>query len=316
MLRPDGRVTLGLVAQQQPRLSESAQWAHVHEVDGHEPIARIVAPPRSVLARLPGTSTTSPNTEYVACLVPAFTADGRRQLERHARRSPCDLYDCWTFRTGPQGDFPELAAKLHKADLAANRSPAASRSAAPRSRTDRAPPGENDDRWPPPARCGCRRRAAAPDPADAAPAPRSQQEVARCRRASSPRTAAAWSRRPATMRRSRTRTRSTMRRRRLDRRSCAAIRGCAAPPGLAPGTRSSGRIGSPTPRPRKPATSRSRVTGSVTSPSASKLSRSLWRRRLPADPVDRLAVLARRSAGWRRRPAPPCSTRSPAARPD
>ena len=57
-------------------------------------------------------------TEYVACLVPAFTADGADSWNGTAPVT-CDLYDCWTFRTGPQGDFHELAKKLHKADLAA-----------------------------------------------------------------------------------------------------------------------------------------------------------------------------------------------------
>jgi hypothetical protein len=116
VLRPDGRVTLGLTAQNHHVLAESAMWAHVHEVDGHLPIGRVIAPPR----RAPGAAVVYvdylQNTEYVACLVPAFTADGADSWNG-SKPVTCDLYDWWTFRTGPEGDFPELAEKLHKADL-------------------------------------------------------------------------------------------------------------------------------------------------------------------------------------------------------
>ncbi len=74
--------------------------------------------------------------------------------------------------------------------------------------------------------------------------------------------------------------------------SCATIRGCAAPQDLAPGTRSSGRIESRTPQPRRPATSPSRVTASITSRSVSRSAVRCGGADLPADPVDRLAVLA------------------------
>jgi hypothetical protein len=120
VLRPDGRVTLGMVAQANYVLTQSARWAHVQEVVGHEPIARLVAPALTVPgADHPGYAESS---EYVACLVPAFTATGADSWTG-AAPATCDLYDCWTFRTGPQGDFHELAAKLHKADLLANQKP-------------------------------------------------------------------------------------------------------------------------------------------------------------------------------------------------
>jgi hypothetical protein len=123
ILRPDGRVTLGLTAQQHHVLSMSAQWAHVQQVDGHAPIARVVAPPRVDPA--PGAAghlDYTENTEYVACVVPAFTATGADSWDGSAAATVA-LYDWWIFRTGPQGDFHELAAKLHKADLAANQKP-------------------------------------------------------------------------------------------------------------------------------------------------------------------------------------------------
>src|SRR4051794_2066717 len=63
-LRPDGRVTLGPVAQSAHPLQVSWQWAHVHVVDGKE-IARVVSPRDLATER-----------DYVACLVPAFRPDG------------------------------------------------------------------------------------------------------------------------------------------------------------------------------------------------------------------------------------------------
>jgi hypothetical protein len=115
VLRRDGRVTLGVTAQKNHVLAQSAQWAHVQEVDGHS-IGRVIAPPRLG----PGGAEADylADTEYVACLVPAFTADGGDAWNGTAAVT-CDLYDWWTFRTGPEGDFRELAKKLHKADLVA-----------------------------------------------------------------------------------------------------------------------------------------------------------------------------------------------------
>ncbi len=119
VLRPDGRVTLGLTAQKNHVLTQSASWAHVQQVDGHGAIARIVAPPRM---KGGAPANYDDNTEYVACLVPAFTVSGADSWNGTASIT-CDLYDWWIFRTGPKGDFHELAAKLHKADLAANQKP-------------------------------------------------------------------------------------------------------------------------------------------------------------------------------------------------
>ena len=108
VLRPDGRVTLGTVTQASHHLAESWKWAHVHQVDG-PPIARILAP-----------LNLAAESDYVACVVPAFTASGADNWDGSAPVT-CDCYDRWTFRTGPLGDFPDLAAKLHKADLAPHR---------------------------------------------------------------------------------------------------------------------------------------------------------------------------------------------------
>lgn len=120
ILRPDGRVSLGLVAQGNHVLTDSWRWAHAHEVEGHEPIARLVAPPvKWPDPEDPGIEHYGylADTQYVACVVPAFTATGAESWNGSAPAT-CDLYDWWTFRTGPEGDFPDLAKKLHKAELA------------------------------------------------------------------------------------------------------------------------------------------------------------------------------------------------------
>ena len=120
VLRPDGRVTLGLTAQKNHVLIQSAQWAHVQQVEGHNAIARVVAPSPTDAAAAPIDYVA--NAEYIACIVPAFTATGADSWNGSAPVT-CALYDWWRFRTGPQGDFHELAAKLHKADLEANQKP-------------------------------------------------------------------------------------------------------------------------------------------------------------------------------------------------
>lgn len=106
VLRPDGRVGIGVLTQQQHPLGGSAQWAHLHQTDAGQ-FARVLSP--APLAQ---------GTSYAACLVPAFAADGS---DAWTGDGPVvsDCYDRWSFRTSALGDFPDLAAKLHKADLAA-----------------------------------------------------------------------------------------------------------------------------------------------------------------------------------------------------
>lgn len=116
ILRRDGRVTLGLVAQNNHKLVDSARWAHVQQVVDHGEIGRIIAPPRQAPGLAAGSLDYIDNTEYVACLVPAFRADGTDSWNG-TEPVTCDLYDWWIFRTGPKGDFRDLAAKLRKADL-------------------------------------------------------------------------------------------------------------------------------------------------------------------------------------------------------
>ncbi len=116
ILRPDGRVTLGLTAQSNHMLSRlgavgaraacRGPWRHRQN---HRATAPAPGAPAATLDYLE-------HTEYVACLVPAFKADGSDSWNG-TQPVTCDLYDWWTFRTGPKGDFRDLAAKLRKADL-------------------------------------------------------------------------------------------------------------------------------------------------------------------------------------------------------
>lgn len=103
--RPDGTVRIGLEAQAAHPLASSWAWAHVHRVGTFER-SRLLSP-----AEL------APETSYLAAVVPAFTADGTDAWSgTRAVVLPC--YDQWEFRTGPAGDFPSLARLLRKADLA------------------------------------------------------------------------------------------------------------------------------------------------------------------------------------------------------
>lgn len=108
----DGKATLAVTVQAAHPLAQSRLWAHVHRVGGQS-FARILNPLKDM----------TPTTYYVAALVPAFVveADGTLRDAWPAPgggpvRLPC--YDSWSFRTGPDGDFHEIAARL-KATTAA-----------------------------------------------------------------------------------------------------------------------------------------------------------------------------------------------------
>lgn len=290
MLRPDGRVTLGLVAQQNHVLSQSARWAHVQEV-GAQKIGRIVAPPRLAAGAAPGDFDYLAETEYVACLVPAFTANGDDSWNGTAPVT-CELYEHWKFRTGPEGDFYELALKLHKADLAAivlrGGKPLGCADVSYRSRTEPVKttvlPTAGVLRLPP--------SGGAPDPADAAPATEILQEVA-----------------ALTTRIVTSDGRGVITAPRYDEAFSDANAVGAAPAGgwidaLRSDPRQRGAAGlgvwnaiawqdriaeAAAAKAGDLATARDRI-GHVAF--GVELSRSLWRRRLPTDPVARLAVLA------------------------
>ena len=103
-LESDGTVTLGPSVQQAHKLADSWQWAHVHDIDGTS-IARILCP-----------RDFESNTRYTACLVPAFIVDDDGTLHDAWPQAGAPVrlrcYDRWTFSTGPDGDFLTLATLL------------------------------------------------------------------------------------------------------------------------------------------------------------------------------------------------------------
>ncbi|SEF01877.1 hypothetical protein SAMN05519104_7798 [Rhizobiales bacterium GAS188] len=290
ILRPDGRVTLGLAAQSRHPLSQSWRWAHVHQVENHDPIARLVAPPLTG----PGEPGYLADTEYVACVVPAFTAAGADSWDGGALVT-CDLYDSWTFRTGPKGDFPELAHKLHPADLAADQKPGGKPFGRAEVAYHRRAKGVGATVL---ATAGALRLpstigpGAPPDPADAAPAPDIAAEVAALTRrivtpdgravVTAPRYDAPFSDANAAG--------EPAARGWIDQlRSDPRLRGAA---GLGAWTAISwqDRISdAAAAKAGDLAIARDRI-GHVAL--GIEASRSLWRRRLPARPVDRLALLS------------------------
>ncbi len=108
----DGIATISPLVQAAHKLADSWRWAHVHEVDGGR-IARILCP-----------VDLNADTYYVAALVPAFVVE-MDDAVRDAWPAPgggsvkLRSYDSWTFRTGAEGDFPQLAARLRPKSLAA-----------------------------------------------------------------------------------------------------------------------------------------------------------------------------------------------------
>ncbi len=164
-LRPDGTVEISVDVQNRHQLSEAAFWAHVHQVGAFER-ARLLSP-----------ADLTQDRQYIAALVPAFTPDGKSSWPNSANTSvilPC--YDWWTFETGPKGDFPDLAAQLRRADLAE----LALRGGRPFGRADlRYEPRSGAPGITLPAAGALRvPLAAVPDPADSPPAPSIAVEVA------------------------------------------------------------------------------------------------------------------------------------------
>jgi len=134
---PAIRVSAADVAGELPPLEESWSWAHgqvVSEAASDDPagIQRdLQGDPRSNISRLVCPRRLKPNTDYVACVVPAFEPGRLRGLglagdgsgaamqtlaPAWSKPSAVDVvlpvYYHWTFSTGPAGDFEYLARRL------------------------------------------------------------------------------------------------------------------------------------------------------------------------------------------------------------
>lgn len=119
-----------------PSLTDAASWAHAQVVGAeNSPDGATVADRLSDahapanLSRLLCPRKLEPNRNYIACLVPAFDCGVQAGLGKSggtldpawvrvqdgsdaANQIVLPIYDSWTFRTGPAGDFRSLAEKL------------------------------------------------------------------------------------------------------------------------------------------------------------------------------------------------------------
>ena len=112
-----------------PDLTESWAWAHAHMVEptqGGSVTDRLSAEPDLNVSRLVCPRRLQPDSDYIACLVPATEAGRRAGLGGDpgdaATTGPAwtsvdasvtlPMYYHWEFRTGPAGDFESLARKL------------------------------------------------------------------------------------------------------------------------------------------------------------------------------------------------------------
>jgi len=108
-LAPRGRVAIKAGALKEHPLEQSWRWAHVHKEQGHDPFGRICSP-RDLKEE---------GIAYLACVVPTFAVSDAGVVTAAWSGNedvtlPC--YDHWTFTTGPAGDFPQLAGKIGAAD--------------------------------------------------------------------------------------------------------------------------------------------------------------------------------------------------------
>jgi hypothetical protein len=102
-LQPGGRVAIAgpTLALHDP--TRSARWAHVQEDADH---------PGQLVGRLLSEHPLAPLTEYVAVVVPAFTEAGVAAWNVLTPTITLPAFHTWRFHTGEAGDFASLAAKL------------------------------------------------------------------------------------------------------------------------------------------------------------------------------------------------------------
>ncbi|MEO8506229.1 MAG: hypothetical protein ABI593_01210 [Betaproteobacteria bacterium] len=102
-LQPGGRVAIALDVLKKHELAKSARWAHVQQTNPPAPMQT---------SRLLSPFDLQPNTDYLAVVVPAFTADGAAAWTGGEPEVVLPAYHSWRFRTGDAGDFKDLALRL------------------------------------------------------------------------------------------------------------------------------------------------------------------------------------------------------------
>jgi hypothetical protein len=107
-LNPGGTVTLSGPALAAHPLAEAARWAHVQDDADH--------PGRHRVARILSPRNLDPQTDYLAILVPAMTPTGQPAWTPTTGSVALPVYHWWSFSTGEAGDFPTLAARLKPAE--------------------------------------------------------------------------------------------------------------------------------------------------------------------------------------------------------
>lgn len=113
---------------------ESWAWAHAQVTGAHDPDVEFARRSNRTVSRLLCPRNLDASTAYLACLVPTFEAGRRAGLPASSAPDDQDaralawepgadgtvllpVYDSWTFRTGPDGDFESLVRELEPVEL-------------------------------------------------------------------------------------------------------------------------------------------------------------------------------------------------------
>jgi hypothetical protein len=107
VIQPGSRVTIAGPVLKDHDPAKAARRAHVQEAVDH---------PGQFVARLASDVPLLPLTEYVAVVVPTYTEAGLPAWTTLTPTVTLPVYHYWTFHTGEEGDFASLASKLRPGD--------------------------------------------------------------------------------------------------------------------------------------------------------------------------------------------------------
>ncbi|MGH9330178.1 MAG: hypothetical protein ACRD09_07045 [Vicinamibacterales bacterium] len=110
-LQPGGRVSIAHDVLMKHPLAQSARWAHVQQTNPPAPAQS------HLVSRLLSPYDMAPNTDYLAVVVPAFTANGTPAWSGGDAEVELPVYYSWRFRTGDAGDFKDLALRLRARNI-------------------------------------------------------------------------------------------------------------------------------------------------------------------------------------------------------